>query len=106
MIYGPYKMWGLTFNRTVNIPCVIQCEKSIPHDAPVCGQVTRTYLSLRVQLRVCRKMAANAWPSASLSVPDKLELMQSVASVAALPVRRVPGTLFLEVNLQVREADH
>jgi len=44
-IYGPYKMWRLPFNRTVNIPCVIKWGKSIPHDAPVCGQVTRTHLS-------------------------------------------------------------
>jgi hypothetical protein len=58
------------------------------------------------QLRACRKMAANAWPSAPPSVPDTLELMQRVATVAADPVHWVPGTLFLEGNMQGREANH
>lgn len=43
-------------------------------------------------------MAANAWPSASLSVPDELELMQSVAPLL-LFCSLGPGTLFLEVNM-------
>jgi hypothetical protein len=66
VIYVPLKMWRLSINRTVNIPRVIKWGKSIPYDAPVRGQVTRTHLSFRVklknshQLRVRRKMAASA----------------------------------------------